>query len=264
MPQSRGNTDEKPGLIAGRNPVVEALTRRGSAVEKIFVQKGTGGAVVNEIRTLAGRLGIPVQYVPRARLDELARGMNHQGVAATASPVAYLSLEDLVSSIGATFDQVREMRPMLVVLDRIQDPHNFGAILRSSAGAGVRGIVVSTTHMAPISAATVKASAGTAGAVPIARVSSITDALTQLKEFGFWVIGLDGESDQTVWSTDWRRPVAIVVGSEGTGMAPKVQASCDERVSIPLSGGVESLNASVAAAITMFEAARTRENPELP
>ncbi|MBT8398859.1 MAG: 23S rRNA (guanosine(2251)-2'-O)-methyltransferase RlmB [Rhodothermia bacterium] len=258
MSQRRGNKSEKVGLIAGRNPVMEALSRRGPSVEKVFVQKGTGGAAVSEIRSLAGRHGVPVQYVPRARLDEIARGLNHQGVAATASPVEYLGLEVLISSLGASIDEVRTTRPILIVLDRIQDPHNFGAILRSAAGAAVGGIVVSSSNMAPISAATIKASAGTAGAVPIARVSSIAAALTQLKEFGFWVIGLDGQSDQTIWSTDWHRPVAIVVGSEGSGMAPNVSSSCDERVAIPLSAGVESLNASVAAAITMFEAVRAR------
>ncbi len=259
MSQKRGNKGEKVGLIVGRKPVIEALTRRGASVEKILVQKGTGGAIMSEIRSLAGRYGIPVQYVPRARLDQIARGMNHQGVAATASPVEYHGLENLVSSLGATIDDVRATRPILIVLDRIQDPHNFGAILRSAAGAGVSGIVVSSSNSAPISAATIKASAGSAGAVPIARVSNIGDALTQLKEFGFWVIGLDGRSDQTIWTTDWRRPVAIVIGSEGYGMAPNVSSSCDERAAIPLSGGIESLNASVAAAITMFEAARARE-----
>lgn len=257
MSRNRGNTGEKVGLIVGRNPVMEALARRGDSVEKVYVQKGSGGAVVSEIRSLAVQHEIPVQYVPRARLDQLAQGMNHQGVAATASAVRYSGLEDLVSSLG-TFDDVRAGRPMLIVLDRIQDPHNFGAILRSAAGAGASGIVVSASNNAPVSAATIKASAGTAGVVPIARVSSIGNALTQLKEFGFWIIGLDGQSDQTIWTTDWRRPVAIVIGSEGSGMGTNVRSSCDELAAIPLSEGIESLNASVAAAITMFEAVRSR------
>ncbi|MDX1428760.1 MAG: 23S rRNA (guanosine(2251)-2'-O)-methyltransferase RlmB [Rhodothermales bacterium] len=262
MTRAGGNQSEKASLIAGRNPVHEALTRRAEQVEKVYVQQGAGGAAIKQITSAATRSGITVQYVPKARMNQLVPGGSHQGVAAVAASVAYVTLEDLLSEIGATFDRIRVVNPMLLLLDRIQDPHNYGAILRSAAAVGVDGIVVPSGGMAPISVATVKASAGTAGEVPIARVRKLPDAIIQLKEVGFWVVGLEGGQEQTVWSTDWCRPIAIVVGSEGAGLAASVLKACDELASIPIQASVESLNASVAAALAMFVAAQQRLGKE--
>ena len=261
MTRGSRNKNEKAGLISGRNPVHEILSRRAPEVEKLFVQAGISGAVIKEILSAASKAGIPVQYVPKRRLDEMTSWGVHQGVAAMAAEVGYLEIEDLLGKLGGSFDEIVRKRPLVLVLDRIQDPHNYGAILRSAAAAGAHGIVVPAARMAPLSSAAVKASAGTAGVVPIARVGKLPDAVTQLKEIGFWVVGLDGTGSQTIWKTDWKRPIAVVVGSEGSGMSEPVRKSCDEIARIPMYGRVESLNASVAVAITLFVAAHEREGP---
>ncbi len=254
MPANSGES----GIIVGRNPVAEALSRRGAEVEKVLIQKGRTGASLRAISSAAAQSGIPVQYVPKQRLDRLAEGTPHQGVAAVAASIAYADLDDMMTSIAATIDEVSEQAPLMLVLDRIQDPHNYGAILRSAAAAGVAGIVVPSSEMSPLSPAAVKASAGTAGRIAIARVGKLTEALTQIKERGYWVVGLSAEAKTTIWDYDWRRPVALVVGSEGEGMSRLVSDSCDDLVKIPMSSGVESLNASVAAAVALFSAMHAR------
>lgn len=242
------------GLLLGRNPVREALERDPQRIEKVMLQKG--GADLAEIGRLARDAGIQVQYVPAGRLNQLARGLNHQGVAAFASPVAYLELNDMLEAIAPTRDAVRERKPRLLVLDEIQDPFNFGGILRSAVASGAAGVIVPRTNMAPLNAAAMKASAGTAGRIPIARVGNVADTLYQLKERGYWIAGAAPTGDVTVWGMDWNRPVAIVIGSEGEGIRPRVLTQCDYRVRIPMAREAESLNASVAAGIMLFAAAR--------
>ena len=148
--------------------------------------------------------------------------------------------------------------PSLVVLDEISDPHNFGAILRSAVASGASGVIVPDRNQAPLGATALKASAGTAPRIPVARVTNLADALVQLKERGYWVAGLDGEAEKTVWTLDWDRPTALVIGSEGRGLRPRVRETCDYLVSIPMRGPAESLNASVAAGIALFAAVRGR------
>ena len=248
-------------LIVGRNPVREALERGDARIEKVMVQKGAGGRPIQEIRHQAGALGIPVQVVPSQRLDRLAEGLNHQGVVAVAAPVAYLQVEALLHGIAADTDVVRSKKPLVLVLDRIEDPRNFGAILRSAVAAGVEGVIVPTQNMAPLNAAALKTSAGTATRIPIARIRILEDVLIQLKERGYWIVGAAGDGETTVWDMDWDRPLALVIGNEERGLHPKVERLCDYRVSIPMRGPAESLNASVAAGILMFAAARPRLIP---
>lgn len=252
------NRPEDGSVIVGRNPVREALERGEVSIEKVYLQKGLEGRPVAEIRSLARSAGVPVQYVPLGRLNDMAAGATHQGVVAMGSPVAYLDLDDLLSSVAPTHDDVRIRKPILLMLDEIQDPHNFGAILRSAVGAGVAGVIVPERNMAPLSATAVKASAGAALRVPIARVGNLAPAITQLKERGYWIIGAAGDADQSVWEINWDRPLVLVVGSEGSGIRPGVRGHCDEFVSIPLRGDVESLNASVAAGVLLFAAARQK------
>src|SRR5690554_2328836 len=163
---------EQEAVIVGRNPVREALQDESVEVEKVLIRQGLGGGAVNEIRRLAKVRGVPVQFVPAQRLDGLARGAVHQGVAATTSPIAFLELHELMAGIA---ESGRAGAPIVVVLDGIQDPHYFGAIIRSAAAAGVDGVIIPKHGMAPMSATTIKASAGTAGRVPIARVGNIAD-----------------------------------------------------------------------------------------
>lgn len=245
-------------VIVGRKPVREALERRPSEIEKLLLQQGLEGGDISQIRTLASRAGIPIQYVPAGRLSSLARGATHQGVALMAAAVAYRDLGELLGEIGETFEEVKERQPLLLVLDRIQDPYNFGALLRTAVAAGVSGVIVPTTHMAPVSPTVMKASAGTASRIPIARTDDLPGTLYALKERGYWILGAAGKTQQTLWETDWGRPIALVMGSEGEGLRNDVAAECDEFVSIPMPGPVESLNVSVAGGIVLFAALQGR------
>lgn len=251
-------------VIIGRNPVREALARGDGRIEKVLLQKGAHGSQIDAVRRAAKVAGIPVQVVPEVRINKLAPKATHQGVVAMASPVAYLELEDMLKQIAPSLDSVREQKPVLLALDGIEDPHNYGAILRSAVASGVAGVIVPDRGQAPLSSTAIKASAGTALRIPIARITNMADTLFSLKERGYWIIGLDGgpaegqQERSTVWKYDWDRPIAAVVGSEGKGMRPRVRSQCDVLVSIPMAGDADSLNASVAAGIVLFEAAKTR------
>ena len=221
------------------------------------------GRQVDQIRRAAKAAGVPVQMVPIQRLNTLAPNTTHQGVIALTAPVAYIELNTMLEGIAPTLDAVRAQKPVLLALDGIEDPHNFGAILRSAVAAGASGVLVPDRGQAPLSATAVKASAGLALQIPIARVTNLAEALHGLKERGYWIVGLDGRDDDgpertTVWAYDWGRPVVLVVGSEGQGMRPRVRSTCDVLAAIPMRGPAESLNASVAAGIALFAAVRER------
>jgi len=256
-------------VVAGRNPVRDLLAADASRVEKVVLQAGAHGSAVDDIRRLAKSAGVVVQTVPAQRMNVLAKGLAHQGVVALTTAVAYLDLDEMLSGVAPTLDDVRDARPIVIVLDEIEDPHNYGAILRSAVAAGAAGAVVPDRRMAPLSAVAVKASAGTALRLPIARVGRLADALEQMKERGYWVVGLAGADDEvdgvertTVWDYDWDRAVALVVGNEGRGLRPVVRAACDVLAEIPMRGPAESLNASVAAGVALFAATRGRAGAE--
>ena len=266
--------DSRTDVLAGRNPVREALERADGRVEKVLLQKGVHGSAIDAIRNAARAANVPVQYVPQPKVDRLAPQATHQGVVAVVAPIAYADLDDMLSGIAPTLDDVRAQKPVLVVLDEVEDPRNFGAILRSAVGAGVAGVVVPERRAAPLSAVAVKASAGTALQIPIARAGNLAEALHALKERGYWVVGLEGGAGRrggaaddrggagpertTVWDYDWDRAVAVVVGNEGKGLRPGVRAVCDVLAEIPLRGPAESLNVSVAAGVALFAAVRGR------
>lgn len=252
------NDDGAEHVIVGRNPVWEALDGEDVEVDRVYLQKGMTGRWSDRLRTLARKRGATVQVVPRARLDRFAQGAAHQGVAASTTPVAYLELEALLNAVAANPAGVRETKPVLLMLDRIEDPRNYGAILRSAVAAGVAGVIVPTRHMAPLSAVAVKASAGAALKIPVARTARLTEAILQLKERGYWIFGADGDGETPLWSADWDRPLVLVIGSEGRGMRDEVRRLCDHVVSIPLAGPVESLNASVATGVICYEVLRDR------
>ena len=254
MTNTERDFERSVDILAGRNPVREALEQEPSSIEKIMIQKGAGGDTIAEIRRLAQASSVQIQYVPPSALNRhCARGV-HQGVVAKISSYRYYDLDDLLSKVASSLDEVKRQKPILVILDHLTDVHNYGAILRSCAGAGVHGVIVPSSNMAPINSATRKASAGLLGRVPIARTDSLVDAITNLKERGYWVYGTDGKGDETVWEANWDVPTAVVIGSEGVGIGSEVRRSCDRILTIPLSKEVESLNASVAAGITLFTA----------
>ncbi|MEM8599738.1 MAG: 23S rRNA (guanosine(2251)-2'-O)-methyltransferase RlmB [Bacteroidota bacterium] len=247
-------------VIVGRNPVREALARDNGRIEKVYVQKG---AQVGDVRAAAKAARVPVQTVPIQKLDRLAPKTTHQGVVAVAAPVAYADVAEMLHGVAPDRDTVKAAKPILVALDEIEDPHNFGAILRSAVAAGAAGVLVPERRMAPLSAVTVKASAGGALRLPIARVPNLAETLLGLKERSYWVAGLagdpqPGEQAATVWDYDWDRPVCLVVGNEGRGLRERVRSVCDTLVSIPMRGPMESLNASVATGVALFAATRGR------
>lgn len=252
-PDTPGGPDTS--VLTGRNAVREALERDPARIEKVLIQQGAGGRDVSEIRRMASDGDIQIQHVPEGKLNRLASGINHQGIVAIAAPVAYVDVDEMLARIAPTREEVAALKPRLLVLDGIQDPYNFGAIVRSAVASGAAGVIVPTRNMAPLNAAAMKASAGTAGRIPIARVTNVADLIYQLKERGYWVAGAAADGETSVKEMDWDRPIVLVIGSEGTGIRPRVLASCDHRVSITMAGPAESLNASVAAGILLFAAA---------
>ena len=253
-------TDSDTSTLIGRRPVREALQRDDLGIEKVMLGQGAEGAAIGAIRAAASERGTPVQYVPEARLQHEADGAAHQGVVAITAPIRYREVDEMLSDIAPTWDAVQTQQPTLLVVDRVTDPRNFGAMLRSAVAAGTDGVVVPTRSMAPLNAAAIKASAGTAPRLPIARSDNLARLLTQLKERGYFVYGADGTAETMHWDADWDRPVAVVLGSEGEGLAPAVADACDERVAIPLEGPVESLNVSVATGLLLYEATRARRS----
>ena len=242
----------------GRQPVLEALEREDLGIEKVMLEQDASGERIGAIRAAAEERGTPVQYVPAARLRHEADGATHQGVVAITAPIRYREVHDMLADIAPTWDAVQTKNPLLLVVDRVTDPRNFGAILRSAVGAGTDGVIVPSREMAPLNAAALKASAGTAPRIPIARSDDLAQVLTQLKERGYFVYGAEGTAETSLWNAEWDRPVAVVMGSEGEGLAPGVADACDELMAIPLRGPAESLNVSVAAGLLLFAAARIR------
>lgn len=251
-------SDDDTSAVIGRRPVLEALQRDDLGIEKVMLQQGVGGEQIGKIRALAQERGAPVQYVPKARLRHESDGAAHQGVVAITAPFRYREVDDMLSEIAPSWADVKARKPLLLAIDRVTDPRNFGAILRSAVAAGTDGVIVPTREMAPLNAAAIKASAGTAPRIPVARTDDLPRVLTQVKERGYWVVGADGTAETTLWDADWDRPIVVVMGSEGEGLAPDVAEACDDLVSIPMRGPAESLNVSVAAGLLLFAAARPR------
>ena len=237
-------------IVYGRHPVVEAL-RSGRPVHRLYVLAGVRG-VPRDVVVLARERAIPVVHTDRVRLDRLARQGNHQGVVAAVGSRDFVSLQEVLERpLGSD-------RPALfLVLDGVQDPGNFGALLRTAESAGVHGVIVPGAGACGLTAAVTRAAAGADQYLPVARVEKLAPVLRQLRDGGFEVVGatMAGE-DYT--SADYRRPTALVLGAEGRGLAPNLAELCTRLVRIPLLGRVESLNVSAAGAVLLYEAVRQR------
>jgi len=244
--------DQAATVLAGRRPVIELLRARRGA-EKIFIASGMSpSSVIGEIRKRAEEAAIPVRVVPRAEVDRLAQGENHQGVVAVTGRYRYAPLEGLLTD-----------RAQVLFLDGITDPHNLGSLLRTVECCGFDGVVVPAHRSAGVNATVRRISAGAAELVPVARVTNLGHALDQAKQAGMWIVGLDSAADDDLWSSDLvEPPVGLVLGAEDRGLSRGVRERCDGLVRIPQRGRIGSLNVGVAGAIAMFEIARRRASSD--
>ncbi len=238
---------EESLYIYGRHPIIEQLNREPEKVDKLYIRDTIAGGPAQEIIRLASEHRIPVQRVPGRKLSELVGAVNDQGFVALITPVQYEDLDEWLETIDSA------TKPLALILDEIEDPHNFGAMLRTAAAVGAAAVLVPKHRQAPVNATVVKTSAGTAGMVPIVRVVNINSAIRDLQSAGFWVCGLDQEAESTVWEHKFDTATALVVGSEGKGIREKTLELCDFKLRLPMEPGVESLNASVSAALVMYE-----------
>ena len=236
-------------LLSGRNPIREAL-KAGRDIEKLLVAKGELSGSAKEIVMMAKERHIPVQEVERIRLDEIMR--NHQGMLAFASAYQYSTVEKMLENA-----KEKGEKPFLILLDGITDPHNLGAIIRTAECVGAHGVIVPQRRSVGLTPAAVKASAGAVEHIPVAKVTNLTRTIEQLRKSGLWFYAADmgGESYDKV---DFKGGVGLVIGGEGEGISRLVLETCDKRVSLPLKGQIDSLNASVAAGILMYAAMQSR------
>ena len=239
-------------IIEGRNAVIEAL-RAGRAIDKLYINKGEVDKTLGHIASKARDQGVVVVECDRRKLDFMSQTHAHQGVIAVCAVREYCSVEDILA-----IARERGEAPFVIVCDEISDGHNLGAIIRSAECAGAHGVIIPKRRSAGLTAVVDKASAGAAEHMAIARVPNIPAALRELKEQGLWVYGTAADGQSDLWHTDFSGPLALVIGSEGDGMGRLVAESCDFIVSLPMKGRVSSLNASAAAAITMYEILRQR------
>ena len=239
-------------MIYGRNPVGEAF-RAGKTAERIYFVKGERDARLSKLFSEAKDRRVPVEYVDRAVLDRLCGGGNHQGIAAQVSDFTYASLDDIFACAAERGEKL-----LAVLLDGITDPHNFGAIVRSAECFGAHGIIIPARRSVGVTDTVVKVASGATEHMLIAKVTNINDAIRELKERNVWVYACDfgGEAPKTV---DLKDNTAIVVGSEGTGVHRLTRELCDGVITIPEYGKINSLNASVAAGIVLYETARQRK-----
>ena len=237
-------------LIFGIRPVVEAI-EAGREIEKLYIRKGAEGQLMTELRDLCLRHRVHVQEVPVEKLNRLVRG-NHQGVVAQIAAIAYVQLDDILERVPD------DETPLVVVFDGVTDVRNFGAIARSAECAGAHGLIAPLKNSAPVNAEAIRASAGALTTIPVCRVGSIRNTIKTLQAEGFQVVAATEKSRKLLYDADLRRPTALVMGAEETGISKEVLKLCDERLAIPLIGRIESLNVSAAPAVMLFEVVRQR------
>jgi len=242
---------EKENFIYGLHPVTEAI-KSGKEIDRILFKKGLQGTFSAELLQLVRTHDIPFQFVPQEKLDRITR-KNHQGVIALVSEISYQTLENLVQMV---FEEGKN--PLLLILDGITDVRNFGAICRSAECAGVHAIIIPMQGSAQINEEAVRTSAGALLRIPVCREKSLKAAARFLKESGVMLIAASEWAENTCFNEDYSKPLAIIMGSEETGISPELLRSCDQIVKIPMQGEISSLNVSVAAGVLLFEVVRQR------
>lgn len=243
--------EEDNGLIIGRNPVIEAM-KSGKQLDTIYMDNDSGGSI-SLICRMAKERDIVVKQVSPAKLDAMSGGKSHQGVIASGACAEYSSIEDILA-----VSKKKGTAPFIIICDEIEDPHNLGAIIRTAEAAGADGLIIPKRRSASLNQTVYKTSAGAASYLPVARVSNLAAAIDELKENGVWIYGTDA-SGEDYSRVDMSGACAIVIGSEGFGMGRLTREKCDFLLKLPMFGHVNSLNASVAAGIFMYEAVRRRE-----
>ncbi|GAA0137933.1 23S rRNA (guanosine(2251)-2'-O)-methyltransferase RlmB [Paenibacillus sp. YSY-4.3] len=240
--------------IGGKHSLLEAM-RAGRTINKIWVAEGAQKHLTQPIIAEAKKHGIIVQFVDKRKLDQMAPGLQHQGVVAQVAPYAYAEVEDLLQRA-----EERGEPPFLLILDEIEDPHNLGSILRTAECTGVHGVIIPKRRSASITATVSKTSAGAVEYVPVARVTNLAQTMEQLKEAGVWIAGTDVDAKEDMYASGQvlSGAVAIVIGNENKGMGRLVREKCDVLLKLPMAGRLNSLNASVAAGVIMYEALRRR------
>jgi 23S rRNA (guanosine2251-2'-O)-methyltransferase len=247
---SKKPISERDNRICGVHAVYEALASRRVPIERIHIGRETHSPKLKEILDLARERGVPVRKEERVVMDRLASGAIHQGIIAISAAMSYADFDVLFKSD----------KPLVVVLDGVEDPHNLGAVMRTADACGVSGILLPERHSAPLSATVIKASAGASAYVPIVRAKNLVNALDELKEHGIWVVGVDPSAAQDWTAFDYKGPVALVFGGEHRGLRRLVREHCDVVVRLPMLGKIASLNISVAAGVVLYEVVRQRRS----
>ncbi|MDF2674269.1 MAG: rlmB [Clostridiales bacterium] len=238
-------------IIEGRNPVTEVL-KSGRTIEKLFIAKGAVEGSLKMIISKAKDMGIVISEVDRKKLDDMSTTHSHQGVIALVSNYVYSTIDEILK-----LAEEKGEEPFIIILDEIEDPHNLGSIIRSANVSGAHGIIIPKRRSALVTATVAKASAGAIEYTRIAKITNLNQTIKELKEKGLWVIGTDMDGE-VCYKSNLSGPIAIVIGSEGKGISRLVKENCDGVVSIPITGEINSLNASVAAGIIMYEINRQR------
>lgn len=244
--------EDEQTLICGRNAVTEAL-KSGRTIDLLFVNKNAGGSI-SRICAMAAERDIPVKQVDDRRLDHMCGGAAHQGCAAMLGCAEYYTIEQILETAREKGED-----PFVIICDEIEDPHNLGAIIRTAEAAGAHGVIIPKRRSASLNYTVHKTSAGAASWIKTARVPNLSAAIKELKDSGVWIYGTD-MSGESIYTTDLSGGIAFIIGSEGFGMGRLIRESCDFLVSLPMYGEVNSLNASVAAGICMYEAVRQRKH----
>ncbi len=248
----KNKQEHQDDFIIGRHPAVAALKADDQEINKVFIQAGLRAGAIGEIIKLAKKRHLVVTSVPKAKLDRLVNHENHQGVVLAVAAYQYATVDDL-------FDRAakRDEAPFFLILDQLADPHNLGSILRTADAAGVHGVIIPKRRSVGLTSVVAKTAAGALEHVPVARVNNLVQTAEELKQRGVWLFGTDMKG------TDYRRwdatgPSAVVIGNEGKGISPLMKKTCDEMLTIPMVGHVQSLNASVAASLLIYQGFNSR------
>ncbi len=239
--------------IYGTNPVLEALNS-GRDIDKIFIQEGVRHSRLAQITAAAKKRNIRYSLVNKHKLDELSEGGNHQGVLAFAAMHSYVEVEDILN-----LAKEKGEAPFVIIAEGLNDPHNLGSIIRTANAAGAHGVIIPKNRSVGLNSTVAKVSAGAVEYTMVARCTNVASCIEKLKENGLWVVGTALEGSMSIYDCDMKGATAIVIGSEGAGMSRLVAQKCDFLVKIPMLGKTESLNASVAAGVMMYEAVRQRQ-----